>query len=285
MARIRSIKPEFFANDELALLGPVSQLLFIGLWGLADREGRLEDRPLRIKAHVFPYYEADVNQLLVSLEESGFVRRYCCDGVRVIQVVNFTKHQYPNVKEPQSHLPPPPDHSAGTMPAPVGNSAGTMSAEHLMGREGIGNGTGGEQGTEGEGSGEGDAPSAPPDPGDPPVEFKSRPRAVPRQLPQDWRPDPDDIDWATRVPVAADDTALGLPADFVRSETLRFIDYWVGEGKPKANWTATWRGWMRREAQEGRGARASPRRQNGSRADPRQELYDDLLSIAQGGAT
>lgn len=27
-----------------------------------------------------------------------------------------------------------------------------------------------------------------------------------------------------------------------------FVDYWVGEGKPKADWVATWRNWMRREA-------------------------------------
>ncbi len=50
--RARGIKPAFFKNEELAELGTVAQLLFIGLWCLADREGRLEDRPKRIGAEV-----------------------------------------------------------------------------------------------------------------------------------------------------------------------------------------------------------------------------------------
>ena len=49
MARTRSIKPSFFDNEILGDLPPLTRLLFIGLWGIADREGRLEDRPKRIK--------------------------------------------------------------------------------------------------------------------------------------------------------------------------------------------------------------------------------------------
>ena len=53
--RARNIKPGFFKNDTLAELEFAARLLFIGLWGLADRAGRLEDRPKKIKAEVFPY--------------------------------------------------------------------------------------------------------------------------------------------------------------------------------------------------------------------------------------
>jgi hypothetical protein len=49
MARARNIKPAFFKNEQLVELGMSTRLLFIGLWCLADREGRLEDRPKRIK--------------------------------------------------------------------------------------------------------------------------------------------------------------------------------------------------------------------------------------------
>jgi hypothetical protein len=49
MPRTRQIKPGFFKNDELAELPIEARLLFAGLWTIADREGRLEDRPKKIK--------------------------------------------------------------------------------------------------------------------------------------------------------------------------------------------------------------------------------------------
>lgn len=55
MARSRNIKPAFFFNEQLAEVAPLGRLLFIGLWTIADREGRLEDRPRKIKAEVLAY--------------------------------------------------------------------------------------------------------------------------------------------------------------------------------------------------------------------------------------
>ena len=49
MARARNIKPGFFLNEELGVLPPLVRILFAGLWCIADRDGRLEDRPKRIK--------------------------------------------------------------------------------------------------------------------------------------------------------------------------------------------------------------------------------------------
>lgn len=105
MARSRNIKPAFFKNYELADLGPVTQLLFAGLWCLADREGRLEDKPRLIKAELFPYYECDVNGELTELERLGFVRRYSVGDVAVVEVMNFKKHQTPHNTEKASLLP------------------------------------------------------------------------------------------------------------------------------------------------------------------------------------
>lgn len=105
MARARNLKPGFFKNDELAETGPLGMLLFEGLWTIADRAGRLEDRPLRIKAEVLPYFDADVDGLLSDLAERGFVRRYEAGGKRIVQVENFGKHQTPHPKEPASQLP------------------------------------------------------------------------------------------------------------------------------------------------------------------------------------
>ena len=105
MARARNIKPAFFKNYDLADAGPVAQLLFAGLWCLADREGRLEDKPRLIKAELFPYYDCDVNGELTELERLGFVRRYKVGDVAVIEVLNFKKHQTPHNTEKASALP------------------------------------------------------------------------------------------------------------------------------------------------------------------------------------
>ncbi len=72
MSRIRSIKPQFFLNDELASLHPLDRLLFIGLWTMADKAGRLEDRPLKIKAAVLPYDAYDIEEALKRLSGKKF---------------------------------------------------------------------------------------------------------------------------------------------------------------------------------------------------------------------
>ena len=62
MARARLLKPGFFRNEMLAELPHATRLLFAGLWLISDREGRLEDRPKRIGADIFPYETLDVDQ-------------------------------------------------------------------------------------------------------------------------------------------------------------------------------------------------------------------------------
>ncbi len=106
MARIRYIKPGFFTNDELAEIKPLGRLLFIGLWCLADKEGRLQDRPKRIKAQVLPFDGGNVDRLLDDLVEHGFITRYRVKDEPYIQVINFLKHQRPHHKEDPSMIPP-----------------------------------------------------------------------------------------------------------------------------------------------------------------------------------
>jgi len=107
MARTRLIKPALFENEVLGQMDGDTVLLFTGLWCIADRDGRIEDRPLRIKAQLFPYREMDVAGKLALLADSGFIQRYEVDGVKCIQVNNWQKHQRPHVKENPSDLPPP----------------------------------------------------------------------------------------------------------------------------------------------------------------------------------
>lgn len=114
MARIRSIKPEFFLDDELAALNPLYRLLFIGLWTQADREGRLDDRPRKLKAAILPYDRVDIEKALDALVAAGFIERYETAGQAYIQVLTFLRHQCPNVKEPASTIPAPCQHHIDT---------------------------------------------------------------------------------------------------------------------------------------------------------------------------
>lgn len=106
MARSRNIKPGFFKNEDLAECSPWARLCFAGLWCLADREGRLEDRPKRIKGELFPYDTVDVEPLLQELERFSFILRYEIDGFKAIQILEFMKHQSPHYTESKSTIKP-----------------------------------------------------------------------------------------------------------------------------------------------------------------------------------
>jgi hypothetical protein len=125
MARARSIKPAFFKNEFLAECEPMARLLFVGLWTLADRNGRLECRPLRIKAELFPYENCDMAAMIKQLEDRGFVRVYEADGVRVLEIPKFRDHQRCHPDERAEQLPPCEDGQAGVSGAGAGKFPGS----------------------------------------------------------------------------------------------------------------------------------------------------------------
>jgi Transcription initiation factor TFIID, subunit TAF6 (also component of histone acetyltransferase SAGA) len=100
MARARNIKPSFFQNDALGELPALARLLFIGMWTIADYRGCLEYRPKRIKAQILPYDDdANIEALVMNLEESGFVTIYSNAGATYLKIKNFEKHQNPHKNE------------------------------------------------------------------------------------------------------------------------------------------------------------------------------------------
>jgi hypothetical protein len=121
--RSRNIKPGFFKNEELVKLPEAVRLLFIGLWCLADRKGRLEDRPARIKMEIYPCDQHDVSTMLDQLQHHAFIMRYEVNGNRYIQIVNFEKHQYPHIREQASTIPAPCKPGASTMQARLNPSS------------------------------------------------------------------------------------------------------------------------------------------------------------------
>ena len=103
MARIRTIKPEFWRNDDLSSIPPEAALLAIGLLNVADDEGYFNANPKLISADVFPLRElsGSVTGMVEILGEIGYLKIYIgSDGKEYGQIVNFSIHQKINKKTP-----------------------------------------------------------------------------------------------------------------------------------------------------------------------------------------
>lgn len=141
--RIRTIKPDFFKHDGIAKLAPLHRLLFVGLWCMADCEGRLEDRPQRIKVEILPYDDLDIEAALTALVAGGFITRYRVNDLSVIAVNSFRTHQRITGKEAESSskLPAPEAPkkraSRGKQPGNTGETTETTGREG-KGKEGKG---------------------------------------------------------------------------------------------------------------------------------------------------
>ena len=246
MARARNIKPAFFTNDHLADVHPLGRLLFIGLWTVADREGRLEDRPRRIKAEVLPYDDVDCDTLLNQLAEHGFILRYSVDSKRFIQVLKFNKHQNPHMKEAASVIPAPDLTGTSTVQAP--NLTGSSPAESLnpLTDTGYLNEDTGYLNADSGGTANADAQAQAP--ATPPAKPKPKTKRA-TQVPETWMPSDKTREWAN---------AEGFTADQVNGQILRFVDHWRGKGETRKDWDATFRNWMRNAREWGHLSQSPP---------------------------
>lgn len=93
LARIRTIKPEFWTDEKLVELEFVDRLMFIGLFNFVDDQGFIDYKPKRIKMQVFPGDDVDVSAALMRLHEASLIQAYDSgDGV-VLHITNWEKHQ------------------------------------------------------------------------------------------------------------------------------------------------------------------------------------------------
>ena len=131
MPRIRNIKPEFFDDEGIGSLSPLARLCFIGLWTQADREGRLEDRPDRLKVRLFPYEKKlDMPALISELCAEGCISRYNVNGSHYLLIRKFKEHQYLSKREPESSLPSPNGCEPSTVPVLDRDDTGTTDIGH-----------------------------------------------------------------------------------------------------------------------------------------------------------
>lgn len=213
MARIRTIKPEFFTSDDICALSPLARLLYIGLWCEADREGRLVWTPRVFKRRYLPDDACDADQVAAELLARGLVVLYG-DGLALIPT--FPRHQHLNPREAASKLAAPDDTGAdpdADASARVGDAQG--------GREGE------EKGKGKEGEGEEDASAT------------RRPRGLARALPEDWRPDDADLAWATAA-------RPDLSPELIAAETERFRNHALANARTAHRWGPNWRNWIAR---------------------------------------
>jgi hypothetical protein len=139
MARIRSIKPAFFASRSVHALPFRARLTYIGAWTYVDDEGRGVDDARLVKAAVWPLDDnvapSDVEEDLDMLARLGFIRRYKAAGQTFFAVIEWKKHQSINrpresiIPAPRSRLKPPGDSTAPSVNGHGDDSAGIRSKE------------------------------------------------------------------------------------------------------------------------------------------------------------
>ena len=226
MARARNIKPSFFINEELVECDFSTRLLFIGLWTLADREGKLEDKPKKIKMALFPADNINVDELLNELNKRRFIERYEVEGNQYIQVVAFKKHQNPHRDEKASIIPDCIKHRASTVQAPYKEQLSTVAIGLIP-----------------------DSLNLIPDSliAEVCAEKTPAPKQTGKALPKDWVLPKDWGEWALIE-------RPEFTKEKIRKISDAFKDHWLStanQAKSKrADWEATWRNWIRNQKED-----------------------------------
>jgi len=255
MARIRTVKPEFWASEQVMELSVLARLAFIGLWNFCDDAGVHTASAKRLKAEVFPSDEITIDRVSGLVDEmirQGLVGEFEAGDERFWYVTGWRKHQ--KIEKPTFRHPKPPDSSmprrnlaessanrrevSDSTPSdsrhdvepspPEGNGLESIGLESIglesIGLESIGMES---KGKEGAGS----------------------PRGS--RLPEDWYPSESDLEYARKHGVDAE------------REAEKFRNHWTaqpGAKGRKADWSATWRNWILKSVEfvSNRQARGSP---------------------------
>jgi hypothetical protein len=142
LARIRTIKPEFYRDEDLQDLergnpGQHTMLVFSGLWGHCDKNGNFEWRPRTLKLDVLPFLDFEMADTLELLQVAGFIEKYTVDGKDYGHIPTFDSHQRISGKEAQE---------GAKFPDVSQRTDGEAAEKHLERQEG--------KGREGKGIGE-----------------------------------------------------------------------------------------------------------------------------------
>lgn len=133
MARIRSLKPDFFRSVTIAKLSFGARLTFQGLWCHADDDGRYRYEPALVKADVWPLDDditaGQVATWMGELEALGRVCCYTVEGRGFLHIVNWEEHQRIDHKG-NSKIPPCPKDTHGAPLPPRGLDEGSTNTRN-----------------------------------------------------------------------------------------------------------------------------------------------------------
>lgn len=107
MARIRTIKPDFWTDEKLTECSLSARLLFIGLLNFADDNGNLTRSAKKIKMQIFPADVIDCEPLIIELSTHGVLSEYSVSGEKYLNIKGFKKHQL--INRPSKTSIPEPD--------------------------------------------------------------------------------------------------------------------------------------------------------------------------------
>ena len=138
--RIRSIKPDFYTDEDLQDLeianpGRYVMMVFAGLWGASDKQGVFEWRPRSLKLSILPFLPFEMSDTLAVLERAEFIYRFTVAGKEYGYIPTFGKHQRINGKEAQAPAlyptppPIPPSEAPGKQPGSTGEATETTGRE------------------------------------------------------------------------------------------------------------------------------------------------------------
>jgi hypothetical protein len=135
VARIRTIKPDFFTSADIVALEPLARLLYIAIWCEADKEGRLVWRPETFKLRYFPGDQCEIHSLCGQLIHRRLVILYGDDDEQLAYIPTFKAHQHINPRESESQLPEQPKQTTRKARA---QHASARVNDAQVGREGKG---------------------------------------------------------------------------------------------------------------------------------------------------
>jgi hypothetical protein len=144
MARIRTVKPEFWTDEHVAECSVGARLLFIATWNFADDHGGLDRSAKQLKAQAFPYDNIDCEPLVQELLNARLLIEYEAEGKKYLHIRGFRKHQK-NEKPAAARFPVysgatdsasgVPDVSGGATATSNGSTAPSSGSSLLLGRE------------------------------------------------------------------------------------------------------------------------------------------------------
>ena len=293
MARIRTLKPEFWDSPSTAQADLAVRLTFMAMWNWADDSGHGTANLKELEAFCWPNDDVrdlprggsggsrgksahgwrNFAEICGEVAEVYGVTFYRVSGRPYYEITNFKKHQSKDYRK-ESRYPLPDegeifdvtsgnaisgasasDASGGPSGDRRGNSAGAA------GESGIGTGEQGNRGTEDKGSRE--------------VAVRDPARKRATRIPENFTPSPEVIE-AMRAE---------CPRVDLEAENRKFVDYWTakaGKDATKLNWDATWRNWIRR-AKDSNVAQFPARQTASEKAQGWLDTAEEAARLMRGG--